>query len=146
MKIKRRYIVIWIVYICIVLRITVFRSGFGSNGLFSGSINSTLFLSYIPLIKGHFWWRIIYLFIGNIIWFVPNGIFMRWLCRFKWQRILVTGFLFSLAIEVMQYIFGTGISEVDDLILNTFGCMTGMWLYDLYDAAGGFEKIVFRRG
>lgn len=130
MKIKKRYIIIWVIYICIVLRITVFRSGFAGNELFSGRINLTLFLSYIPLVEGHFWRRIIYLFVGNIIWFVPNGIFMRWLYRLKWQRILVTGFLFSLSIEIMQYLFGTGISELDDLILNTSGCMLGMCMYD----------------
>ena len=35
------------------------------------------------------------------------------------------GFLFSLLIEMLQYVFGTGFSELDDLILNTFGVWIG---------------------
>ncbi len=35
--------------------------------------------------------------------------------------IVLTGFAFSLIIESMQYFWGTGISEADDLILNTLG-------------------------
>ena len=43
------------------------------------------------------------------------------------QTVLI-GFLVSLLIETLQYVLGTGVSELDDLILNTFGCMTGALL------------------
>lgn len=35
------------------------------------------------------------------------------------------GLLFSFAIELLQYVFGTGISELDDLILNSLGAWIG---------------------
>lgn len=31
----------------------------------------------------------------------------------------------NVAIETMQYIFGTGVSELDDLVLNTLGTWAG---------------------
>jgi len=37
----------------------------------------------------------------------------------------LAGLAFSFAIEFFQYVFGTGISELDDLILNTFGVWLG---------------------
>lgn len=32
-----------------------------------------------------------------------------------------------LIIETLQYIFGTGVSELDDLVLNTMGAGLGAW-------------------
>ena len=40
-------------------------------------------------------------------------------------KIVLAGFLFSLTIESLQYLFGTGYSELDDLILNTAGVFAG---------------------
>ena len=31
----------------------------------------------------------------------------------------------SLGIELSQYVFGTGVTEIDDIILNTLGCLLG---------------------
>lgn len=68
----------------------------------------------------------VYLFVGNIIWFVPFGFYLRHFGKVRklWQ-IWLLGLLFSFAIEFLQYVFGTGISELDDLILNSFGAWIG---------------------
>ena len=119
---------LFIIYIGVLLRITVFRSGFGFRNLCqNGIINLTLFESYIPLIKSRDIIRIIYLFVGNIIWFVPFGFYLR---RFgeserKSREIWLLGLLLSFIIEFLQYVFGTGISEMDDLILNSLGAWMG---------------------
>lgn len=44
---------------------------------------------------------------------------------------LLFGLLFSLVIEFSQFAFGTGESELDDLILNTFGAFIGFKLFRL---------------
>jgi len=115
------------VYVVILLRITVFRTGFDLHSLFqNGNINLTLFESYAPLVKTGDWRRIIYLFIGNIIWFVPLGFYLEGMTKVNkiWLAVLI-GLLFSLLIETLQFVFGTGISELDDLILNSFGTWIG---------------------
>ena len=86
----------------------------------------SLFQSYIPLIQEKNWFRIIYLFGGNIVWFIPLGMYLQWFKskRSLWE-IAVFGFLFSFFIETMQYILSSGVSELDDLILNTIGAVAG---------------------
>lgn len=120
--------IIFFLYMVIVLRITVFRSGFSLESLFqNGQINLKLFEEYVPIIQDGRWFTFLYLFVGNIIWFVPFGMYLEYGKKVKnavW--ILLAGLGFSLAIEVMQYVFGTGFSELDDLILNIVGVGIGI--------------------
>jgi glycopeptide antibiotics resistance protein len=63
----------------------------------------------------------------NILLFVPFGFFLSWN---KSRRIIVTGLLFSLLIEVLQYVFPIGRSaDIDDVILNTLGTFLGVVLW-----------------
>lgn len=115
------------IYIIAVLRITVFRSDFSfCNFMKNGSINISLFKDYIPIISQRKWFMFIYLFFGNIIWFVPFGMYLEYFHKYKsiWT-VIISGFLFSFVIESLQYVFGTGYSELDDLILNTSGAFAG---------------------
>lgn len=119
-------ILFWL-YIAAVLRITVFRPGFLPVELLkNGNINLTLFQGYVPLLKKGDWFRFFYLFVGNIIWFVPFGMYLEHKSRGnRLWKIVLAGFLFSLTIESLQYLFGTSYSELDDLILNTAGVFAG---------------------
>lgn len=119
--------ILFIVYVAVVLRITVFRSGFSfQNFLQGGSINIQLLKGYAELVSGAHWWMFCYLFFGNILWFVPFGMYLEATGRIRrlWQAALI-GFLFSLCIETLQFLFGTGYSELDDLVLNTLGAWLG---------------------
>lgn len=116
------------VYIGVLLKITVFRSGFQPGNLCqNGTINRTLFESYVPLLENRDFKRIVYLFVGNIIWFVPLGFYLGRFGRRKWEvwQIWLSGLLLPFLIEFLQYVFGTGVSELDDLILNSLGAWIG---------------------
>lgn len=119
--------ILFVCYLAVLLKITVFRSGFSTHGFCTdGTINLKLFEEYVPLVRTHDWDRFIYLFVGNIIWFVPLGMYVRYRksqAGIMWA--VIFGLLLSLCIEIMQYLFGTGISELDDLILNTLGAALG---------------------
>lgn len=79
MRGKRWLHIIFLCYLGILLRITVFRSGFGTHGFCAdGVINLKLFTEYLPLIRTRDLGRIVYLFVGNIIWFVPLGMYVRY--------------------------------------------------------------------
>jgi len=127
MKRKHCLTVLFICYLALLLRITVFRSGFGTRVFCSeGKINLKLFEEYIPLIRTRDWDRFVYLFAGNLIWFMPLGMYVRYRKAKKgilWAAAF--GLALSFFIETMQYLFGTGISELDDLILNTAGAVLG---------------------
>ena len=64
--------------------------------------------------------------IMNIVMFVPIGLMMGVLfCEVKWWKVLFWGGCFSLGIELLQFVFSKGFSEIDDVMHNTLGCMTG---------------------
>ena len=68
-------------------------------------------------------------FIENIILFVPFGFMMP--CIFRmFRKMLVCvmgGFIFSVMIEVVQYITQRGYSQLDDVVTNTAGALAG-WI------------------
>lgn len=68
----------------------------------------------------------------NIILFFPLGFFLPLLYK-KYNRIgsvALTGFLFSLSIELIQ-MFGRGMTDINDLITNTVGTSLGYFIYTL---------------
>lgn len=131
---KKRIIIdiLFVVYILVLLSITVLRSGIGSQELFSGKINIIPFIDLIDTFKKSPT-SFIYLFLGNIIWFVPIGFYLRKMKDCKIITTVAIGFCLSFFIEIMQYIFGTGMSEIDDLILNTIGVLIGNYAACLFD-------------
>ena len=123
----------FILYMLVLLRITVFRSTLSFDCLFiKGNVNLTFFESYIALVQEREWWSLTYLFIGNIIWFLPLGIYLSWQGKIRktWQ-ITLFGLAVSFIIESLQFVFGTGVSDVDDLVLNAFGTWCGVVLWKL---------------
>ena len=72
-------------------------------------------------------------FLGNIAMFVPFGFFMPladdWFQ--KWKTTILAGLSFSVVIEVLQFVTGRGYFQVDDMILNTLGTISGFVIYQL---------------
>lgn len=135
---KRILTVLFLGYMAVLLRITVFRSGFGGSALLqNGHLNLTLFLEYIPILREGNWFRFLCLFVGNILWFIPFGAYLKYVRKETKLRVIVLyGFLFSLTIETLQYMFGVGYSELDDLLLNSFGAWIGS------AAVAGWRKLL----
>lgn len=65
--------------------------------------------------------------VGNVVLFVPLGILAYQLLR-DVRRTVALGLGLSLCIEVLQYVFALGISDTDDLVLNTCGALVGALL------------------
>ena len=79
--------------------------------------------------------------IGNTAMFIPLGIV--WPSVFKkldtpW-KVIAAGVGFSVCIEILQLPFYDRVSDVDDLILNTAGCLVG---YGIYALAKWIRKMV----
>ena len=135
MDLRTRHIkILWaifIIYLAALLRITVFRSGFDlANAFHGGELNLVPLLDLAKTFienKRAF----VYLFFGNIIWFVPFGFLLKKLTRMTTMKIIFFGFLLSLFIEAMQFVFGVGVSEIDDLLLNTLGAAVGTAIFGI---------------
>ena len=47
----------------------------------------------------------------------------------KWWQVLIFGVILSVLLEVIQGLLGIGISDIDDVILNSFGLLVGYGIY-----------------
>lgn len=68
----------------------------------------------------------------NIIVFIPVGFLLGMTFPgIKWWMVLLFGGGLSVSIELLQFIFKRGFSEVDDVIHNIVGCLIGYSLYKM---------------
>ena len=79
--------------------------------------------------------------VGNILLFAPLGFFLPFLRRDKKIGInMLMVFAFSLLAEVIQYFLAIGIADVDDVILNCIGGLSGILLCKLLDLVSRNDK------
>lgn len=84
--------------------------------------------SYISHIKyGNYTYFIISL-LGNIVLFIPYGFLLPSLYKIKGKHVVLLGLSLSLFIELFQ-LFLPRWTDIDDIILNTFGTFIGYLLY-----------------
>ncbi len=64
---------------------------------------------------------------ANILLFFPLGILLFDLLKTKKNVIIfvVVAFVFSLVLEIIQYVFSLGLAEADDVVHNTLGAFLG---------------------
>ena len=76
-------------------------------------------------------------FIGNYTMFIPVGIVWPYVFKEldKPWKVIAAGFGFTLIIEILQLPFYDRLSDIDDLILNTLGYLTGYGIYLLIKKA-----------
>ena len=70
--------------------------------------------------------------VSNFITFIPFGLLLS--LNFKkaalW-RLLIAVFVFSLAVETLQFVFAIGTTDATDVVTNTLGGLAGLVLYRL---------------
>lgn len=127
---KEKWLWLLVVYLILLIQITVFR--FGIDWIVWGEPR-VVNLDPITTLRFLKPWAVLYNVVGNIGWFVPFGFLLARLWPYK-QRFLPILFLgagLSMSIELLQYLFNTGITDVDDLIFNTLGTVLGWLIYHL---------------
>ena len=111
------------IYIAAVLWITLFsRIGTGYRGFLFP------FQSYIKVFCGS--WRALVENVENVILFIPLGISLGVVRKWRIKEVVIIGFCVSLGIELLQAIFALGTFECDDLLHNTIGTVVGYCLVE----------------
>jgi len=65
--------------------------------------------------------------LGNVLLFVPLPFFLYTIFRCRGAgKLLLIAVGCSLLIEISQYVFAIGVSDIDDLILNIIGAALGL--------------------
>lgn len=115
--------ILLLVYMGVIIYVTLFMR----TSYQLGAINLRPFWSYAFLDRPHIRWQI-YM---NIFLFIPFGFVLRWNYKLGIIPIALIGMAFSGVMETVQYIFGLGTCEVDDVIHNTLGSVLGYGYYRL---------------
>lgn len=63
----------------------------------------------------------------NLILYVPYGM-TGWRRKQEGKKAVVAGFAISVFCELMQYLTGRGMADVNDILFNTLGAAVGVWL------------------
>lgn len=117
----------------VVASFTLLKSSVSLPGLWDAEVHQRRELRLIPLqefFDPYVWWGPLLNLVGNVGLFVPVGFL---LVIALWPRhpirvAALTGFLISLTIEVAQFVFARGYSDIDDVIFNTLGAALGAWI------------------
>lgn len=64
----------------------------------------------------------------NVMVFIPLGIYFK-LLKFRNKNAILLGAGLSLALELLQFLLGIGVTDITDLITNTTGTAIGVVLY-----------------
>lgn len=131
------------VYLAALIQITVIRSWRALPGSLCAAhtLSSVQPIPFQTMLETLFEspWQFCYNVIGNLVWFVPLGLLgaAAYPKLRRWRALLASSASLSLAIELLQWCFGTGISDIDDILLNTLGAVLGLLLWKL---AGRIRK------
>ncbi len=68
--------------------------------------------------------------LGNVVAFIPLGAYLPFVRRRPqiWSNLVIVAGT-SIAVEILQGIFGLGASDIDDVILNTLGGLVGILFF-----------------
>ena len=67
--------------------------------------------------------------VGNLTMLLPFGIMLPMLKKVTLKQVFLISMLFSISIEVLQFVTGRGLMEFDDLFNNTVGAVVGYIIY-----------------
>lgn len=127
--------VCFLAYLFVLFYMLFFAEAFGRSGhVEEYRYNTTLFQEierFYRYGKSHSWDLFLINVVGNVVVFIPFGMFLP--CLFpRCRNILLTMLFsleFSLAVEITQLISRVGRFDVDDLLLNTIGGSVGCLLF-----------------
>lgn len=118
------------IYIFLNLWIILFKTSFSISEIIglTGERSINLIPFYYPS-KVNFHLREV---IANLIIFIPLGIYLK-MFDINSKKVILSGFIFSIFLELIQFIFKIGAFDITDIITNTTGTMFGVCGYILLE-------------
>lgn len=129
MKRKENYLtkVLFIFYIFALIWIILFKMQFSFKGLVTSRSINLIPFGESMMVNGMIDVKEI---IANVLIFIPFGIYISML-KSEWTFIkkVGSGFIISFAVEILQFIFAIGASDITDIIGNTLGGIIGIGIF-----------------
>lgn len=71
--------------------------------------------------------------VENVLIFIPFGIFSGMLLQSDHRiRLLAPSFFTSLMLEILQFVFAAGVTDITDLLANTGGGLIGIAVFEIF--------------
>ena len=141
---KKRFIPILtlIAYTVLLLNIIVFKNMpmirigplvFKFGGTQAGAANFIPFKTILPYLLGEKGFLVSFINLaGNIALLMPIGFLVPFIYReMNWKKSLMLAFAAGFAMEGAEALLHVGIFDIDDVILNALGVMTGFWAFKI---------------
>ncbi|MBQ9973502.1 MAG: VanZ family protein [Oscillospiraceae bacterium] len=128
--VRRALLVLLVYYTCIVCAIVFFGGLFGMERGWGGAVNLEPFYSIRRYIIHYRRTGSLFSFfnlLGNVLLFLPLGILLPLIFRTmrRWWLCLPVLVVVCVGVEYLQWVFGVGVADVDDSILNLAGALAG---------------------
>ena len=68
--------------------------------------------------------------IRNFLVFIPLGIYFM-MMNYNFFKAVLYGAAISIGIEILQFLFGIGVTDINDMMTNTAGAFVGIIFYSL---------------
>lgn len=83
--------------------------------------------------------------LGNLAAFMPLPFFLVLLFKYfsKWHRVFIAVLLSVILVETLQFVFLTGSSDIDDVILNTGGAMLMYGILKIKAVGKAVNRLTF---
>lgn len=153
MKIRAISIIVLVAYFALLIKIMILKDldtirvgqlMFNFGGTLARPANWTPFATIIPYLMGEKGFLIGAInILGNILLLVPIGFFMPIAApKVQWKSAVVFGIFLAFMIEFSQVFFQVGIFDIDDVILNVVGLVSGFATYQFLPKFGS-KNIVW---
>jgi len=122
-------------YLLILLWLVLFKFSFDfASVLLDHQMRSLSLIPFADSLRGET--------ISNFMVFIPLGLLLSVnLKQVTVLRKLACIFILSIAVEVIQFILAIGVTDITDVIMNTFGGFVGLLLYDLFNKYVNSKKL-----
>ena len=119
--------IIFILYCLILIWIVLFKMSFSFSEIpwFSRTRRLNLIPFYYYIEAGNFHIKEIAM---NVLVFIPMGLYLK-ILDISGAKAVLTGFIFSFSLEVIQFVTTIGASDITDIITNTTGTAIGVCSY-----------------
>ena len=127
-------------YLAGLLQITALRIGLENPGTGRGKLRTKLLQTTRQSMKKGTS-TLIYHVGGNMLWFFPLGLGLALIPkRPRLWKAIVYGAMLSCLIEALQYLLGTGVCDVDDVLFNVLGTALGWLIGRLFRGFGDVDE------
>lgn len=132
-KYKKTATVLSVMYIAILFQ----------DAIFSRQMGHKHEIDWIPFDTVGGLHLLILMVLANLVIFIPMGILvpMIWKSFNSYWKICLLTLLISVCIEAIQYIFGCGFCQLEDVIMNVAGAIVGLWIFRLVKKKKGKTNV-----